>query len=157
MSKKKKYSVEELKKIGQGERLSALRVELGFKTRKSFAISINYSASTIDAVEEFKRPISKNLIEAIDNKYKNQYDKEWLLKGTLKKLLTTERFRARMIEDNTDVAVGGKECFNCDKKDTEINKLQEELNAVNTELSITRKELIECLKEVSALRKAPSG
>lgn len=150
MSKKKKYSVEELKKIGQGERLAALRVELGFKTRKSFAISINYSASTLDAIEEFKRPISKNLITAIDNKYKNQYDKEWLLSGAPKKLLTDERFLARMIEDKIEVIEGDPECYGCKIKEKELKELRIKYNKLLEDYN-------DCLREVLELRKASSG
>jgi hypothetical protein len=143
MGKKKKYTEDELRKLDQGERLAKLRSMLGYKTRTTFAISINYSASTIDAVEDYKRPISNNLLQAIDKVYEGRYDKNWLVKGQQFGLLTIKKEDDRQ---NLEEPVQEYKCKLCDKKDRQIRILNEELNSL-------RKDYIICLKELSGLKK----
>jgi hypothetical protein len=139
----------ELSSLGQGKRLTQFRIEKKFKSRLAFAKELKISVTTINDVENNLRKISKNLIAVIVEKWNDTND-EWLLYGNPPKLLT-ENSVINLSETVEEAGINyNQKCLNCISKDQIIEKLK-------TEISELRKEYIECLKEVSVLKKASSG
>jgi hypothetical protein len=139
----------DLVKLDQGGRLVKFRVANKFKTRTAFANLIGTSTSTIDAIEDYRRKISKSVFALIDSKFPN-YDREWLEFGTHKKLLT-ENIKASEQEIIFEERVlFDQKCQNCSAKDKIIEGQRIELEEL-------RKKYIECLEQVSGVKKAASG
>lgn len=136
--------------MDQSERLRALINEL-LESPHSFAIGIGLpTAATVYDILNNKRPISPAILKKIVSSYPH-LNPEWLLKGTPPKLLT-----GRPEEKPSElVAEAGEKyeaqtCKLCKEKDKEIAKL-------NTKLIDLQEQYIDCLKEISGLKKISSG
>ena len=139
-------------KTDQGERISEVIIEMGH-TERSFALQVGYKhASTIYAAE-YGRKLSPKLLKKITDGYedilKKRLNPQWLLVGTLPKLLTENirEISPDFIEE--PVLTIGQTCKNCIEKDKIIDILTLERNDLLRDYN-------NCLKEVLMLKKAAS-
>jgi len=133
----------------QGERLKIFRMENGFNKKSTFARHIKSTHSTISAIEDYGREISDTVLDLIHFAFPD-VNIEWLRSGALPKLLTNAgHFQiVEKVEGSENLYSNG--CIKCAEKDKKIESLRNELDTL-------RKDYIDCLKEVSALKRATSG
>jgi hypothetical protein len=135
--------------MSQGKRLKDIIQSL-LESPKSFSDGIGLtSPTTIYDVISDKREITPALLKRIIDTYP-LINPDWLLKGTLPKLLTE---RVELNDVNIAYEKTGTirmKCHSCQEKDIEIAKLSKDLIEL-------QKQYIDLLKEVSDLRKTSSG
>lgn len=137
-----------------GERLAELIKDMDLTERK-FSKALGYKHPSIIYAAEKIRPISRDLMgkikEFVRKKTGKEINPEWLLTGSLPKLLTTKP--TSEINDSTtreEKIDYEKSCRECIKKDKKIEEL-------SSEVEFWRKKYINYLEETMGLKKVSSG
>jgi hypothetical protein len=134
--------------MSQAERLKKVINSL-YESSKSFSEGIGLgSPTTIYDILSGKRHITPALLKAIIETHTN-LNPEWLLEGKGEMYLHKNQNNNTSELNETKVNYGCS-CPECKEKDEEILRLKNEVIEA-------QKQYIECLKEVSAIRKATSG
>lgn len=120
---------------------------MGFNRKTSFAKALNTSHATISAIEDSGRPISDNILQSLTTRFP-EFNPDWLLSGRGNMLRSDYKneghFSIIKEEENKSYQ---QVCEECKRKDEIINKLRDDLDKL-------QKDYIECLKDLSGLRKS---
>jgi hypothetical protein len=139
----------ERKLTPQGKRLAELIKDMDL-TESKFSKALGYEHPSIIYAAEKIRPISRELMgkikEFVRKKMGKEINPEWLLTGSLPKLLTIKPDENKEVREEDGNKIYQISCPKCIEKDKKIECLRDELESL-------RKEYIECLKEISGLKK----